>query len=89
MQRFNEEIRNENGDVLISFCAQNELCINNMFFDHREQQKYTFINTRGQKSMIDHVITNRAIYLSRVLNVRTLVSANVGTQHELVLYRSL
>lgn len=90
MQRFNEETRNENGDMLISFYAQNELCINNTFFDYREQQKYTFINTRGQKSMIDHVITNRAIYPSRVLDVRTLVSANVGTKHGLVLckYRS-
>lgn len=56
MQRYNEEISNENGNMLLDICAHNELRINNTFFDHKKQHKYTFHNTRGQKSMIDFVI---------------------------------
>lgn len=85
MQRYNEEISNENGNMLLDICAHNELRINNTFFDHKEQHKYTFHNTRGQKSMIDFVITNRRVHPSQILDVRTLTSANVGTQHGLVL----
>lgn len=83
MHSFNEKMINDNGEILIQTCALNELRINNTYFDHKEQQKYTFVNTRGQKSIIDYVITNRNINPSRILNVRILKSANIGTQHGL------
>lgn len=85
MHNFNEEYKNDNGDILIQTCALNELRINNTYFNHKEQQKYTFVNTRGQKSVIDYVITNRKVHPSQILDVRVLTSANVGTQHRLVL----
>ncbi|XP_056647266.1 craniofacial development protein 2-like [Diorhabda sublineata] len=53
MHSFNEGAVNDNGDILIDVCALNELRINNTYFDHKEQQKYTFANTRSQKSTID------------------------------------
>ena len=37
-QRFNEDVLNENGEIMSSFCA-NELRINNTFFDHKPQQQ--------------------------------------------------
>lgn len=54
MQSFNEEVKNENGNMFIEMCTYNELKINNTYFKHN----YTFRNTRGHKSAIDHVITN-------------------------------
>lgn len=56
--RFNEEALNECDKQLIQICAQNELRINNTFFPHKPQHKYTLGNTKGQKSMIDFIITN-------------------------------
>ncbi|XP_057671223.1 uncharacterized protein LOC130902950 [Diorhabda carinulata] len=85
MHSFNEEAVNDNGDILIDVCTLNELRINNTYFDHKEQQKYTFANTRGQKSTIDYIITNRKVHPSQILDVRVLTSANIGTQHGLVL----
>jgi hypothetical protein len=38
-QRFNEDVLNENGEIMSSFCA-NELRINNTFFDHKPQQQF-------------------------------------------------
>jgi len=83
--RFNEEAHNENGQTLVDFCTHNEFHIINTFFPHKEQQKYTFENTRGQKSIIDHVIINKNIHPSKILDVRVLTSANTGTDHNLVL----
>ncbi|XP_055389945.1 uncharacterized protein LOC129618936 [Condylostylus longicornis] len=83
--RFNESVINENGEKLIEFCSQNLLRLNNTFFPHKPQHKYTWSNTRGHQSTIDYIITNRSILPSQILDVRTLTSANVGSDHGLVL----
>ncbi|XP_044749781.1 uncharacterized protein LOC123310378 [Coccinella septempunctata] len=84
-QRFNEDVLNYNGELLVNMCALNELRINNTFFDHKPQYKYTFSNTRGQQSMIDYIITNRCLQPLQILDVRTLNSANIGSDHKLLL----
>lgn len=48
-------------------------------------QKITLIDTRTQSFMIDYVITNRAIHPKNTVDVRTLSSTNVGSDHGLVL----
>lgn len=68
----NEEATNENGEQLVQLCAQNELRINNTFYPHKPQHKFTYENTRGHKSTIDYIITNRNIHPSNILDVRTL-----------------
>lgn len=83
--RFNEETINTNGELMLQLCTQNELRINNTFYPHKPQHKYTFENTRGQKSMIDYIITNRNIHPRRIQDVRTLASANAGTNHHLIM----
>lgn len=85
MNRFNEEHTNGNGEILIDFCARYSLRINNTFFPHKPQHKITWQNTRGQQSIIDFVISNRAIHPSQILDVRSITSANIGTDHNLVL----
>ncbi|XP_056629521.1 craniofacial development protein 2-like [Diorhabda sublineata] len=69
--RFNEETINET--------------INNTFCPHKPQHKYTFENTRGHKSTIDYVITNKNIHPTRIQDTRSLTSANPGTNHQLVI----
>lgn len=36
-QRFNEEIINNNGELINSFCFYKELCINNIFFNQKKK----------------------------------------------------
>ncbi|XP_072765165.1 uncharacterized protein [Anoplolepis gracilipes] len=84
---FNEDTVNDNDEQLIHLCAQNELRINNTYYPPKPQHKYTFENTRGHKSIIDYIITNRNVHPSRILDVRVLNSANTGTDHNLVLMK--
>lgn len=46
-QRFNESVKNYHGYLLTNFCTLNELRINNTFFNHKPQHKYTWWNSRG------------------------------------------
>lgn len=66
-------------DMKMEFCTHNEVRTNNAFFQHKEQQKYTFSNTRGDKSIIDYLITNMKVEPQNILDVRVLTSANIGT----------
>lgn len=51
-ERFNEKSVNENGNRHI----------NKIFYDHKPQHKYTFMNTRGQKSTIDYISIQMTSY---------------------------
>ncbi|XP_050516391.1 uncharacterized protein LOC126891253 [Diabrotica virgifera virgifera] len=84
-QRFNEETFNDNGERLLELCLLNNLRSNNTYFDHPIQHKITWSDTRGRNSMIDYIITNRQIHSRDIIDVRTLSSANVGSDHGLVL----
>jgi hypothetical protein len=84
-QRFNEDILNENGEIMLSFCANNELPINNTFFDHKAQQQYTWQNARGHQAVMDYILTNRKFHPSQILDVRCLISVDIGSDHNLLL----
>lgn len=84
-QRFNEEDHNDNGDLLIDFCTHNSLRINNTFFDHKTQHKYTFENIQGRRSMIDYTITNREFNPSQIINVRALDTSDIGSCHKIIM----
>lgn len=43
--------------------------------------KHVQINTRGQISTIDFVIANRSFHPSQILDIRSLTSGNVRTDH--------
>lgn len=85
--RFNEDTINDNEEQLIHLCAQNELRVNNTYYPHKPQHKYTFENTKEHKSIINYIITNSNVHPSRILDVRTLNSANTGTDNNLVLMK--
>ncbi|KAK9881036.1 hypothetical protein WA026_014379 [Henosepilachna vigintioctopunctata] len=84
-QRFHEDQINDNGELMVNLCSFNNLRINNTFYNHKDIYKYTFFNSRKQTSMVDYIVTNRNILPSQILDVRTLNSANVGTDHKLLL----
>lgn len=84
-QRFNDPEVNDSGDDMMEFCVMNELCVTNTFFDHKPQHKTTWINSRGRRSTIDFVLINKKIRQNQVLDIRTLTSANIGTDHGMVL----
>ena len=84
-QRFNEVVMNENGTIFTQFCPDNELRVNNTFFQKKVQYKITWQNTRGQHSTIDYIVSNRKIHPSQILDVRSLNSADIGSDHSLVL----
>ena len=74
-----------NGDLLVEFCIQNNLRINNTFYDHGLKYKYPWSNSRSQQSVIDYIITSRHLVPAKVLDVCTLNSANMGSDHDLAL----
>lgn len=84
-QRFNEDILNDNGELMINLCSLNELRINNTFFHHRAQYKYTFENSRRHRSIIDYIVSNRQVHPAQILEIRTLNSADVSSDHKLLL----
>jgi len=86
-QRYNEDVTNESGELLIQFCAHNQFRINNTYFPHKQQHKYTW-NSRGQQSTIDYILTNRAIRPEQVLDVRALTSPNISSDHNMVLLKA-
>lgn len=84
-QAFNESVRNDQGELLCNFCIANSLRITNTYFPHKQQHKITWCNTRNHHSTIDHVIVNRNVKYSSVLDVRALNTGHIGTDHNLVL----
>ena len=76
--------RNENGDLLIDFCAQNELVISGTLFKHKNIHKYTWTSPNGHTTnQIDHVAVKRK-YRRSVQDVRTMRGADISSDHELV-----
>lgn len=53
--------------------------INNIFSHHKAQHKYTFENSRGQRSTIDYILSNRNIHSAQIRDTRTLNSANINS----------
>ncbi|XP_030753808.1 uncharacterized protein LOC115880664 [Sitophilus oryzae] len=79
-------LKNRNGEILTEFCGQNELRINNTYFPHKKQHKYTFYDNRNNKSIINYIITNRSFLLQQIIDISEPgSSASIGTDHKLVL----
>lgn len=62
-QIHNVAVLNDNGEILIEFCARNSLRINNTFFRQKQQQNITWSNTRGHSSTIECILTEESFPL--------------------------
>ena len=81
---FGEGIINDSGERLIEFCTNNELRINNGFYQHKEIHKYTWTQpTRQLKSKIDYIITPQKTEI-KVNDVRVYRGVDCGSDHHLV-----
>ena len=72
------------GRCLLQFCATNELCIMNTFFQDKRIHKYTWYkDSLGQPSPIDFCIASADLF-STVSDVRVKRGAELSTDHHLV-----
>ena len=75
---------NENGKMFCDFCASNGLVIGETLFPHKKSHKLTWRSPDGTSgNQIDHVATNRT-WRSSLQDIRVKRSADVGSDHHLV-----
>ena len=74
-----------NGERLLDLCASRDLCIGGTLFPHKDIYKYTWTAPNSKyKNQIDHICISRT-WRKSLLDVRTKRSADIGSDHELVL----
>lgn len=75
---------NNNGSRLIDFCATNQLFIGGTKFPHKDIHKYTWQSPDGvTRNQIDHILISKK-FLSSLTDVRTMRSADIYSDHQLV-----
>ena len=87
--KFGLRNRNNRGERLLQFCSMNNLAIVNTFYKHKEARLVTWISPDGKtKNQIDFVIVKKE-NLSFVKNCCVYNSADVGSDHSLLLSKFL
>ena len=80
--------RNDNSERFSSFCARNNLAVVTTMFKHKDIHLQTCTSPNGQhRNHIDHDAVNGK-YKRSVLNARVFRSADVGSDHNLVVIRA-
>lgn len=76
--------QNENGELFVEFCANNDLVIGGTLFPHKDIHKFTW-NSPDQrtKNQIDHIAISRK-WRSSLLDVRNRRGADIDSDHHLV-----
>ena len=76
---------NDRGYHLLQFCAINELVITNTLFKHKKARRVTWKSPDGgTANQIDYIIVQQK-WKSRIKNCRSYQSADIGSDHSLVL----
>lgn len=76
---------NNNGERLIDFCSTNEFFIGGTKFPHKDIHKYTWQSPDGvTRNQIDHVLMSKR-FQSSLTNVRTMRSADIYSDHKLLI----
>ena len=79
-----EGVINENGEMFCDFCASNGLVIGRTLFPHKKSHKLTWRSPDGTSvNQIDHVAICRT-WRSSLQDTRVKRSADVGSDHHLV-----
>lgn len=77
-------MRNSNGEKLIDFCREQNLCLTNTWFQQKESARHTWISPDGQtKNQIDFIaVSNR--FRNSIKNSKVRPGADCGSDHNLV-----
>jgi hypothetical protein len=85
MGRYGYGDRNERGERLLEFATTHSLYICNTKFEQKPQRKWTWASPDGvHKNMIDLILIQQR-WKSSVINCRTFQSADICSDHSLVL----
>ncbi|CAH2235409.1 jg13268 [Pararge aegeria aegeria] len=77
--------RNERGERLVQFAADNNLVISNSFFQNHPRRLYTWISPDGNyRNQIDYVLV-RSRWKTCIRNTHTLPGADCGSDHQLLM----
>ena len=86
---FGEDRVNDNGERLIELCTQTSLKIWNVFFNHKDINKYTWEqHTKNLKTIIDYIITKQDLK-GKIQDVRAYRGPNCGTDNKLLVAKIL
>ena len=77
---------NENGLRLIDFATSKNMAIKSTFFQHRLLHRYTWRSPQQTETQIDHVLIDGR-HFSDIIDVRTYRSANIDSDHYLVMVK--
>ena len=78
---------NDNGELLVNFCADNKLVIGGSIFPHKTVHKVTWKSPDGfTENQIDHICISKEFRRS-VIDVRVKRGADVGTDHHLLIMK--
>ncbi len=82
MVHFGIGTRNENGELLLEFCSNNDIVVEGTLFQHKIIHKYTWTTPNGQtRNMTDHIMINR----KWVKLMQECKGADIFSEHELVI----
>ncbi|CAH2086616.1 unnamed protein product [Euphydryas editha] len=77
--------RNERGERLVQFAADNNLVICNSFFQNHPRRLYTWISPDGNyRNQIDYILV-RARWKTSIRNTYTLPGADCGSDHQFLM----
>ena len=80
-----DENENENGERLLNFCKENDLCVTNSQFIQKHSRKVTWVSPDGTtKNMIDFIIT-REEWLTSITRTRAYTTPDVNSDHHLLI----